>query len=114
MTPEYLEELADIADPEQLWRLPGLKQLDLPPEKRRQLDAGVALRRHARHVRTLRQLLEEKRSLLITPLGSNHRASKSVDTPEDHERLRPPPATRQPDPTEWQPIARVYPKEAEK
>lgn len=89
MTPEYLDELADLADPEQLWRLPGLKQLDLPPEKRRQLDAGVALRRHASHVRTLRRLLEEKRSLLITPLTTNGTATKSVDTPEDHERLRP-------------------------
>ena len=37
------EQLADLADPDQLWRLPCFDQLDLPLDKRRQLDAGVAL-----------------------------------------------------------------------
>lgn len=88
MTPEYIERLADIADPDQLWRLPGLKQLELPPEKRQQLDTGVALRRYAEHERTLLRLMPEKRSLLITPLTANHTAIKFVDTPPDHEKLR--------------------------
>jgi len=88
MTPAYLDELADIADPDQLWRLPVLEQLDLPADKRRQLDAGVALRRHASHVAQLRELLNQRRSLLITPLSENSAAVKSVDTPPDHARLR--------------------------
>lgn len=37
MTPEYLEELADIADPDKLWRAPGLEQLAL--KYKRLLDA---------------------------------------------------------------------------
>lgn len=88
MAPEYLEELADIADPEKLWRMSGLKQMDLPPEKMKQLDTGVALRRYADHVRKLRELLHEKRSLLITPLSPNGTAIKSIATPPDHEKLR--------------------------
>jgi hypothetical protein len=88
MTPAYLNELADMVDPDQLWRLPGMKQLELPPEKRRQLDAGVALRRHAAHVERLRGLLKEGRSLLITPLSDNSSTIKSVATPGDHRKLR--------------------------
>lgn len=87
MTPEYLDELADIADPDQLWRLPGMAQLDLPPEKRRQLDAGVALRRHSAHIQRLRTLMGTGRSLLITPLSPNGTAVKTVETPSDHRRL---------------------------
>lgn len=89
MKPEYLEELAELADPEQLWRLSGLDQMNLSPEKKRQLDTGVALRRHASHRRTLLRLMEEGRSLLITQLSNNSSAAMSVDTPENHERLRP-------------------------
>ena len=89
MTPEYLEELADLADPDRLWRLPALAQSNLPPDKRRQLDTGVALRRHASHVRRLRELQSERRSLLITPLASNHTAVSSIETPADHARMRP-------------------------
>lgn len=88
MTPEYIEALADLADPDQHWRLPGFTILDLPPEKRKQLDTGVALRRYADIERRLLNLLEEKRSLLITPLSPNGSAVKSVDTPPDHEKLR--------------------------
>lgn len=87
MTPAYLLELADFADPEQLWRLPGLKQLDLPVEKRRQLDAGVALRRHARHIQQLRDLIGTGQSLLITPLSTNGQAIKTVRTPASHQKL---------------------------
>jgi len=88
MTPEYLAELADIADPDQLWRLCGIDQMDLSPEKKKQLHAGVALRRHASHIRQLIRLLNERRSLLITPLSTNSSASMDVDTPSKHERLR--------------------------
>lgn len=87
MSPEYLEHLADIADPEQLWRLSGLDQHKLPTEKRRQLDMGVALRRQASHVRELRSLLGSGRSLLISPIGHSARATKTVSMPEDHARL---------------------------
>lgn len=89
MTPEYIEELADLADPGKLWRLPALAQLDLPPEQRRQLDAGVALRRHASHVRRLNELLGTGSSLLITPLSTNGTATKIVPMPESHQRLLP-------------------------
>lgn len=87
MTPEYLEELAQRADPQQLWRLAADAQMDLPPDERRQLDTAVALRRHASHIRELNQLLAEKRSLLITPLGPNETAVRSIETPPDHARL---------------------------
>lgn len=89
MTPEYLEELADKVDTEQLWRLAGMDQLDLPPEKRWRLDAGVALRRHASHIRRLDNLRKDGLSLLITPLSPNGTATKSVQTPPEHMRLRP-------------------------
>lgn len=89
MTPAYLYELADLADPEQLWRLPGMKQLDLPPAKRRQLDAGVALRRYARDIEQLRALLGTGNSLLVSPLSPNSRATKTVKMPPDHRRLLP-------------------------
>lgn len=69
MNPEYLEQLADEADPEHLWVLGGLMQLALSPPKRRQLDTGVALRRYASHLRPLRDALSVQRSVLITPLG---------------------------------------------
>lgn len=82
MTPEYLNELADLADPDQLWRLAVLKQLELPPEKRRQLDMGVALRRHATHIKELRAYLGTGKSLLITPLSSNGTHHHSVPTPK--------------------------------
>lgn len=88
MTPEYIEELANIADPEQLWRLPALESLNLPEDKRKQLQSGVALRRHASHLRTLNRIREEGRSLLITPIYSNSTATMTVDTPPNHQRFR--------------------------
>ena len=87
MTPEYLLELADLADPDKLWRLPLFDQLELPPEKRRQLDAGVALRRYSSHLDRLRALLDSDRSLLITPLSLSGLAIKTVPTPASHKRL---------------------------
>jgi hypothetical protein len=87
VTPEYLNELADLADPEQLWTLPGLSHLELPPGKRRQLDMGVALRRYAAHVRDVQALLGTGRSWLITPLSPNGTARCAVETPDKHRRL---------------------------
>lgn len=81
MTPEYLEELADLADPDQLWRLRGFDQLDLPADKRRQLDIGVALRRHASHVRELRELIGTGKSLLLTPYGPSCTDHRTIDIP---------------------------------
>lgn len=88
MTPAYLRQLADIADPDQLWRLAGLKQLDLPTDKKNQLNMGVALRRHASHLEQLEELRVRGKSLLITPLAPNHIATRAVDTPEDHAKWR--------------------------
>lgn len=87
MTPEYLRELANLADPEKLWSLPGLQQMELPPEKRRQRDMGVALRRHANHIEQLRELIGTGRSLLITPLSANGSARTTVPTPAKHRQL---------------------------
>lgn len=88
MTPEYLEQLADLADPDNLWQLGAFEQLDLPPEKRSQLDTGVALRRYAEHRRRLLKVLADRKSLLITPLGHLGSASRVVDTPDEHTKLR--------------------------
>jgi len=88
MKPEYLEELAGKADPDRLWMLPVFDQMGLPVDKRKQLDAGVALRRHASHVRRLRELLKEGKSLLITPLSPNGSAIKAIETPPEHIKLR--------------------------
>lgn len=83
MTPEYINELADMVDPS-LWRLSPFDQMKLPPGMRKALDAGVALRRHAAHVARLRDLLNEGKSLLITPLSLNGSALRAVETPPDH------------------------------
>lgn len=83
MTPEYLEQLADVADPDQLWRLSPFAQQDLPSVKRAQLDMGVALRRHASDVRRLRELLGTGKSVLLTPLSLNGRRLTIIDTPAD-------------------------------
>lgn len=87
MTPEYIEELADMADPSSLWRLGAAEQLGLPPHLRAQLDAGVALRRHADHVRRLNELLSTGTSLVITPLSPGATATAIVNTPKAHKRL---------------------------
>jgi hypothetical protein len=88
MTPQYLNELADLADPDELWRLGCFEQMSLPPDKRKQLDAGVALRRYADHMATLARALERKESVLITPLSSCGQATMRMDTPARHAKLR--------------------------
>lgn len=88
MSPEYLDELADLADPDKLWQLAPYAQMDLPKDKRAQLDAGVALRRYASHRRQLAAALAERKSLLITPLSSNGSASMLIHTPSEHVVLR--------------------------
>lgn len=85
MTPAYLRRLADLADPEKLCRIGVFEQLELPPEKREQLDAGIALRRHAAHIEELNRVFLEQRSLLITPLQTDGMgtAVRTVDKPTD-------------------------------
>ena len=87
MTPEYLRELANLADPQEQWRLSCFAQLALPPHLREQLDIGIALRRHAHHVEQLNGLLGTNQSLLISPLSPNGTASLLVPMPEQHLRL---------------------------
>lgn len=88
MSPDYLNELADFADPSQLWRLSGIDYMNLPPEQRKQVDAGVALRRYASHMRELKRALESGNCLLITPLSQGSSTRSQVDTPPDHQRLK--------------------------
>ena len=40
MTPEYLELLANVVDPDQLWKRPMFDRNHLPESQRHQLDAG--------------------------------------------------------------------------
>lgn len=87
MTPEYLNELADMVDPDELWRINPLEQINLSPELRKKLDAGVALRRHAEHVRLLGELLGTGRSLVTTPLSKNSTASMTIQAPAKHCKL---------------------------
>ena len=87
MTPEYLKELAAAADPDELWRLPLFDHLDLPADKRRQLDAGVALRRHAAHLERVNALIGTAKSLVITPLSHNATATMTIATPANHKKL---------------------------
>ena len=81
MTPEYLDELADLADPDELWRSSWLDRDGFTSVQRLQLDAGVALRRHASHVRRLRELLDTRNSLLLTPLSLSGTDICIVPTP---------------------------------
>lgn len=87
MTPEYLNELAGMVDPDQLWHLDPFKQIELEPGKRRQLDAGVALRRYAEIVKQLEDLLGTGRSLVLTPLSRNSKAWMTIPAPDSHKRL---------------------------
>lgn len=87
MTPEYLEELADLADPDQLWRFRPRSPLNLPADKRHQLDMGIALRRYAHHLKELALAQQKGKSLLITKLSPNSFASMMVDAPDNHKRL---------------------------
>jgi hypothetical protein len=86
-TPEYLEQLADIADPQQLWRLSGDAQQRLPPVDRQHLDMGVALRRYASHRRELLNALALGRSLVITPTSPNGTAHMTIAPPPQHAHL---------------------------
>lgn len=86
MTPEYLEQLAEVADPDQVWRTPLLEQFSLSAEKRRQMDMGIALRRHASHIRDLQALIGTGRSLLLTPYSPSTTAVATIETPEKHRR----------------------------
>lgn len=87
MTPEYLNELADLAAPGQLWRLGFWEQTQLPPELRQRLDIGVALRRHAEHVRRVNALLGTGKSLVITPLSPCGTATMTIPAPDKHRML---------------------------
>jgi hypothetical protein len=84
MTPEYLNALADRADPDKLWALAGIDQDKLTEEQRLQLDTGVALRRHALHVQRLRDLLGTGQSLLIVPYRENSSFIGAIPTPAEH------------------------------
>lgn len=79
MTPEYIEMLAELADPGQLWKSSPLA--DLSPEHAQIRDVGIALRRYAAHVRRLHGLIGTGYSLLITPMSHN-----TVLTPESRVR----------------------------
>lgn len=87
MTPEYLEELADLADPDKLWRSNVFERFSFTDEQKRQLNTGIALRRHADHVRRLNALLGTGRSMVITPLSENSSAHTTIAVPDKHKRL---------------------------
>lgn len=87
MKPEYIEELANAVDPDQLYRLSYEARCTLSPEKTQQLDAGIALRRYASHIRRLHGLIGSGESLLITALSEHGTATMTVPTPENHLRL---------------------------
>lgn len=80
MTPEYLEHLANLVDPDKLWQRTPFEELTL--EQSHQRDTGIALRRHAAHVRRLHTLLGTGYSLLITPLSHNAVRTSSWPTPD--------------------------------
>lgn len=81
MSPEYLNELADLADPDSLWRLSGIDQRQLPVDKKRQLDMGVALRRHAEDMRRVREAAKQDKGMLLTQLGPSVYDMRYVDPP---------------------------------
>ena len=83
MSPQYLEELANIVDPDEYWALSLEVQRNLPPEKKAKLDAGVALRRYANLERSIRELIPTERSLLITPFTEVTVAYDFMNTPPD-------------------------------
>ncbi len=89
MEPEYLQQLADRADPRKLWRQAGLGHDKFSEEERQQLDTGVALRRLASIERTLIDALHAGKSLVITPLGpsTTGRALALIDVPAKHRKL---------------------------
>lgn len=84
MTPEYLYKLADVADPDKLWRLSVFRQLELKDHEKEQLDIGIAIRRYASYIGELEHALKQKKSLCITPISSNGVAIMLIETPERH------------------------------
>ncbi len=88
MTPEYLRELADMIDQEKLWQLGLIEQLDLPEEKKKILDAGIALRRYAHDVEFLHKQIGTGKSVLITQLSLSGRDVRCVDTPKGVIKIR--------------------------
>lgn len=80
MTPEYIEQLAKLADPEELWRLSPLTELTL--EQSQQRDTGIALRRHASHMRDLNAIRGKGLSLLVTPLSPHGTYTCVMETPK--------------------------------
>ena len=80
MTPEYVEHLADLADPDKLYLRHPWDELTQAQSQQR--DMGIALRRHADDVRRLRALLDTGQSLLLTPLSINGRCIQIVPTPK--------------------------------
>ena len=56
---EEIRELADRIDHEELWRRPGMDILDMTPEEKDRLMAGVYLRRHASGREKVREALKE-------------------------------------------------------
>lgn len=87
MTPEYIEHLANLADPDEFWRRNPIAELTL--EQSRQRDTGVALRRHAAHLRRLNSLLGTGKALCLTPLSLNGVFTKIVPAPAD-DSINPP------------------------
>lgn len=79
MTPEHIEYLADLADPDKLWQRSPFDKLT--PEQAQQLETGVALRRHAAHVRNLEAICGKGLSLLITPTRPNVVYTRVIPTP---------------------------------
>lgn len=89
MSPEYLYQLAELADPDELWRKGGLlDRMSMPEKERQQLDTGVALRRYASHLEDVRRALAEQKSVLITPLSASGTAHARIETPPEHQRRR--------------------------
>jgi alanyl-tRNA synthetase len=87
MSPDYLMKLADLADPDQLWRRAGLDRADFTELQKQQLDTGVALRRHARHTQEVDEAYQKGLSYCITKLGPSHYTKGAIPPPENHQRL---------------------------
>lgn len=88
MHPDYLEDLAYVADPDELWRLSFLEKKNLPPDKLNQLHIGIALRRYANFIRSLNHSGEQGKIVLITAICDNGVFTEFVETPEKHKKLK--------------------------
>lgn len=83
-SPEYLEELAQRADPDNLWQRNPFDQLALPSEQRKQLDTAVALRRYAGVILDMERAAKEGKSLVLTRLGPSVTARDFVPMKKRH------------------------------